>query len=320
MKYLIAVLFLMCGSYCLQSQTDYRDYHQSIVTIEDLISNEKFNEAVIDYEKIFETYEYVFLKDILIAAQIAYLSQNYDKSNEWLLKAVTNGYDCNCIKRFPVFHEYVKSDDWAIIESKSEDLNEVYLSTINLDLHYEFHFRYKNEQENKSNRIIYKDVVTSNYRRIKELMDSIPFPSERIIGIDNGSLFPTSSGGSLSSCEASNSKVIPTLLHYDNPITDIGIEKFLNAIKSGHLHPGQFVSIYSFESNHVSRLTSSRSINKPKLPEYFFNSGFGKRTKDLQRVNLDRKKFGICSLETERKLDTVIKKYKLRMSYGYKQI
>ncbi|MDA8692787.1 hypothetical protein N9L92_01905 [Saprospiraceae bacterium] len=314
----IAISVLVFMGYFIQAQEDYLDYHQSIIIAEDLISDEKFEDAVVEYNKLFEAYDYVFIKDLLIAAQIAYLSKNIEKTNEWLIEAISDGYDCDCIDRLPVFKEYVKSNDWIIIESKSKELNEAYLGTIDRGLYYEFHHRYKEEQENKSNRSRYRDIVISNYKRIKELMDTIPFPSERIIGIDNGAIFKTSSGGSLSNCEASNSKVIPTLLHYDNPITDIGIEKFLYALKLGHLHPRQFASIYSFETSYLSRLNEDKSVNKPELPEYFFNYGFGKRTNDSQRADSDRKKFGICSLETERKLEYVVKKHRLRMSYGYK--
>jgi len=318
MKESITISFLILVSFFIQAQDDYSEYHQSIILVEDLISNEKFADAVKEYNKIFEAYDYVFLKDILIAAQVAYLSDDIEKTNEWLLRAVTDGYDCNCIKKLPIFKEYIDLDEWKKIESQYEELNDEYLTTIDLGLHYEFHHRYKQEQENKSNRIKYKDIVTDNYRRIKSLMDSIPFPSERIVGIDDGAIFPTTIGGSLSNCEAGNSKVIPTLLHYDNPITDIGIDKFSAALKLGHLHPRQFASIYSFESNYVSRLSGNRSVNKPRLPEYFFNFGFGKKIDDFERVNSDRRKFGICSLETEKKLEIVSKKYNIRISYGYK--
>ena len=246
------------------------------------------------------------------------MSNDVEKSTEWLKKAVSNGYDCKCIERIAVFQKYSKTNSWQNIVSNSEKYKSIYLDSINLDLHYEFHHRFKQEQESKWQRDKYVPIVYRNYYRIKYLMDSIPFPSERIIGIDDESIFPTSRGGKLRNCEVSNSKVIPTLLHYDNPITDIGFSKFLDAIKSGHLHPRQFVEIYSFETNYVSRLSKNKYQNPPRLPEYWFNFAFGKKTKNLKRVNLDREKFGICSLELDEAKKQTAEKFGLKLDFGNK--
>ena len=312
------IIILLCTSLGGFAQQDYLEYHRQINIAEELIVKEKFIESVNQYDSIINQYEYIFLKDLVIAAQIAILSNNFEKSTNWLKKAISNGYDCKCIERIPVFQEYSKTNSWQNIVSNSEKYNLIYLDSINLDLHYEFHHRYKQEQESKRQREKYVTIVYRNYNRIKSLMDSIPFPSERIIGIDDESIFPTSRGGKLNSCEASNSKVIPTLLHYDNPITDIGLSKFIDAIKSGHLHPRQFAYIYSFETNYVSRLSKYKNENSPRLPEYWFNYAFGRKTNDMEQVNLDRKLFGICSIEMHEAKKEIAHKYGLRLSFGNK--
>ncbi len=315
-KYIVLSTFVFLSN-LFNAQEDYFDYHRSINSTEELIGQEKFADAVGGYDVIFKEYDYVFLKDLLIAAQVAYLSSDVEKTNEWLLRAVANGYECGCITVMPVFKEYVKTDGWIQIVSKSSGLHDEYLASIDLGLHYEFHHRYKQEQENKTTDRNF-EIVYSNYKRIKSLMDSMPFPSERLIGIDNDTIFPTVRGGSLTNCSAGNSKIIPTLLHYDNPITDIGLDKFVDAVKLGHLHPNQFASIYTFETNYVSRLNNNRSINKPDLPEYYFNFSFGRKSNDFDRVDKDRSKFGISSLETDKNLMMVAEKYNVRFNYGYK--
>ena len=316
-KYHIVIIILTYSKLGL-AQQDYFKYHQQINLAEELFVDEKFEESVTKYDSIISKYDYVFLKDLLVAAQIAVLSNNLDKSDEWLEKAIRNGYDCKCIEKIKVFENYTKTDYWKGIVMKSEIYIAEYRNNINLDLHYEFHHRFKQEQESKRQREKYVKIVYDNYFRIKSLMDSLPFLSERIIGIDDESIFPTSSGGKLRSCEASNSKVIPTLLHYDNPITDIGWSKFIAAIKSGHLHPRQFADIYSFETNYVSRLNKNRNQNPSRLPKYWFNFAFGKKTNDIEQVNLDREKFGICSLELDVAKKTIAEKFGLKLDFGYK--
>lgn len=319
MKKIVHIIsILICTSLGGFAQQDYLEYHRQINIAEELFVKEKFIESVNQYESIITQYEYIYLKDLVIAAQIAILSNNVEKSTKWLKKAISNGYDCKCIERIPVFQEYLETKSWQSIVSNAEKYNSIYLGSINLDLHYEFHHRYKQEQESKRQREKYVSIVHRNYNRIKSLMDSLPFPSERIIGIDDESIFPTSRGGKLSSCGASNSKVIPTLLHYDNPITDIGLSKFIDAIKSGHLHPRQFAYIYSFETNNVSRLSENKNQNSSRLPEYWFNYAFGRKTNDLERANRDRKLFGICSIELDEAKKEIEHKYGLRLSFGNK--
>lgn len=318
MKKTIKILLLL--SYCQVAiaQHNYLEYHSEINKAEELFTHERFHESLTKYDSVFQKFEYVFLKDYIIAAQIAILSGENTKATEWLKIALSQGYDCNCLNRISVFKDYIKSDQWKDLAANDVNLKTQYQKNINLDLHYEFHHRYKQEQESKGQRKKYVSIVYSNYFRIKSLMDSIPFPSERIIGIDDESIFPTSSGGKLRNCEASNSKVIPTLLHYDNPITDIGFKKFEEAIISGHLHPRQFAYIYSFETNYVSRLSENKYQNPPRLPKYWFNYAFGKQTGNLKQVNIDRESFGICSLEIDKAKIEIAEQYGLKLDFGNK--
>ncbi|MGD1846108.1 MAG: hypothetical protein ACFB10_12005 [Salibacteraceae bacterium] len=319
MKYWFSLCLLSLTISAAFSQSNYLHYHQGINQTEALIVEEQFSEAVRAYDSLFAEYEYVFLKDLLIAAQIAVLSEQPEKTTQWLERALKKGYQCDCITRMPVFEKYIETKAWQHLLDQSEEFKADYYSSIQLQWHREFHQRYKREQESKtaSDRSAYISIVSNNYQRIKVLMDSVPFPSERIVGIDNEMLFPSQNGGKLSNCDAANSKVIPTLLHYDNPITDIGWDKFVAALQSGHLHPNQFATIYSFESNYVSRLNANKNINRPELPQYYFQFPFGKKSKDLEKVNRHRAQFGICSIELSEKKKLICRKYRLRMRFGY---
>jgi len=318
MKRIIKILVLIAYCQIATGQQNYFEYHSKINRAEELFANEEFEESLNEYDSVFQKFDYIFIKDYIIAAQVAILNKDQEKTTHWLKQALIKGYDCKCVKRIKVFEDYVNTRLWQDLQSQDENLKKQYQQSINLDLHYEFHHRYKQEQESKRQEDKYVPIVYRNYFRIKSLMDSIPFPSERIIGIDDESIFPTTSGGKLHNCEVSNSKVIPTLLHYDNPITDIGLKKFIAAIESDHLHPRQFAYIYSFETNFVSRLSKNKFDNRPRLPEYCFNYAFGKKTNDLKRVKMDREKFGICSLELEKAKKVIAEKHGLKLDFGNK--
>lgn len=313
-KIYFKIFLLLSTSIVGYSQVDYNDYHGRINRAEELITKEQFDQSINIYESVFAEYEYVFVKDLVIAAQIAILNNDVTKATTLIERAMKNGYDCSCIEKIPVFKKYIKSKDWQLLIERKKEYEIEYKKSIDLKLNYEFHKRYKSEQEAKgTNR--YSSMVVENYQRIKSLMDSIPFPSEKRIGLDNGTILRTSRGGKLNSCNVSNSKVIPTLLHYDNPITDIGLDKFTKAIKSGDLHPRQFAYIYSFETNYVSRLSKNKDVNSPHLPQYAFNYAFGKKTDDIDKSNKDRIKFGINTIEIDKVKSEVEKKFGLRLNF-----
>lgn len=269
------------------------------------------------YDSTFEKYPYVFTKDYLIAAQIAQLNNDEERAYKWVLSAVAQGYKCRCIEELPIFELFVLSEKWMNLKEREKVLHAQHLTKIDNKVRLEFHNRFKIEQESKSDRSIAEDIYNINFNRIRNLMEEMIFPSERQIGLDDDSLFPTKRGGKLNSCSAGNSKVIPTLLHVKRPIEKIGMDKFMTAIKTGNLHPNQFGSIYTFEANKVSSVYRERPL-RSNLEKLNFNFAFGNQSKDLDQVNLDRQKFGICTLEVAKSKGEIAKKYGIRVSFGYK--
>lgn len=314
------VVFTLCYflSTCLYSQANYFKYHKEINKAEKLYAEEDFNSSLNIYTEVFEKFEYVFLKDLIIAAQIAVLDSKEDLAITWLERAVKNGFDCNCITKFKVLNKISSKNKWLDIVSNSQIYYDQYLAKIDEKLHREFHHRYKTERETNSSKekSKYLKVVQNNFNRTKKLMNSIPFPSERIIGIDNDSIFTTSKN-KLRNCEVANSKVISTLLNQDKAISKIGIEKFIEAIKLGHLHPRQFANIYSFENNLVTRISAELPYI-PEIPQYYFNFPFDEIHFDIKRVNQDRSQFGICEFQIDKKKETIAEKYNLKVDFGYK--
>lgn len=302
-------------------QSDYMEYYSLINQADFHFGKEQFDRALSMYDSAFQKVEQPFVQDYLMAAKITTIADSKSRTSKYLEQATRAGYPCDCIEKMPIFSDFIKSDDWRALKSKEAEFRAKYVSQISVSLNIEFSIRYRNEQDTKShvNRTQYVNHVKSNYSRIKFLIDSLGFPSERIIGLDDGKIAPNriNQVSGLSSCSAGNSKVIATLLHYDNPITDIGIEKFITAIEKGLLHPRQFAYIFTFEKHFFSRINKSRSINPPHLPAYDFNFAFGKKIEDKDKVNIDRARFGICSLQIEENKKRVARKYKIQSPYQY---
>lgn len=304
MKFLFFIvllqIFFSCQCSNLCAQANYFEYHKQINFAEEHVGNEQFSKALDIYNAVFGAYDYVFVKDYVIAAQIALLVNSEQKVSEYLERAIIEGYQCVCVERNPIFKDYITTNSWSAIKSREKEYRKNYYSRIRTDLLIEFSKRFKYEQDTKTeyeDRKKYKANVISNYNRIKSLMDSLVFPSERIIGLDQSNI-PRSDNG-LSDCSLGNSKVIVTLLHYDNPITDIGIDSFKKAIELGFLHPKEFAAIFNFEKNNYSRITKDININKANLPNNFNWKAIG--------MNVKRQKFLDASY-----------KYRFRVNFDYK--
>jgi hypothetical protein len=67
---------------------DYIRYHEEILVAENLISLKMYDDALAVYNRVFSEYEFVFLKDYKIAAQIALFSGDERKACEYLRKSI----------------------------------------------------------------------------------------------------------------------------------------------------------------------------------------------------------------------------------------
>lgn len=305
---LLLISFIGIG---LTGQNNYLDYHRGINFAEEWIVNEQFDLAEKQIETTLNDYPFRFVKDLVVAAQISLINNHKTKGLRWIRAAIKKGYTLESLKKIQVLKNQLSTKEWATLENDYKDLRKVYYAKIDLDLLKEFSQRYQTEQDGKRTPQ-YKDIVYDNFNRIKSFIDKNQFPGEWNIGIDYQRL-----SKNISDCNAGNSKVIVTLLHYDFPIGEIGEAFFLEAIKQGHLHPRAFAIVYTFEKSKVSVLYEKSNKDLEPLSDYKFNFPFGKKIKDLERVNLDRSKFGIVKYEIDLKKTDIEQKYGMKLYFNY---
>lgn len=310
---IIIVAFLLANGFSTESKkTNYINYHREFAQVEEFIANEKFIEAESKLDKLFIRYEVKFSKDYLIASQICIINGHKNKGFEFIRSALKMGVKFDCLKSLTLFKNKITLSEWNQIENEVSQLRREYLKNIDLELCQEFHKRYQEEQDAKGTER-YKSTVYSNFNRIKEIIESSGFPGETLIGVDNQTL-----AESIADCSCGNSKTIVTLLHYDYPISEIGEDKLISEIEKGNLHPREFATIYNYEKNKVSVLYNESSKERDSLKLYNFNFPFGEKINDLEKVNSDREKFGICRYEVDEKKIEVSRKYGIKLKFNYK--
>jgi hypothetical protein len=295
-----------------KNEIDFNTYHQKFIEVEILIADENFKDAETELEALLLEYKPSFTKDYVIFAQLCLLNNNETKAIKWLKESMKYGAKIDCLKDIEFLNQNIDDVEWGNIEKEEKTLNEIYHSKINFSLGKRFNNDYQIEQDSKSKKD-YKSVVYSNFSKIKTLSDKGKFPGEYLIGIDNADFAPK-----IYECDFSNSKVIVTLLHYDYPITELTEEKLVTAISKGQLHPREFASIFTFEKNKTSVLYGISYKTTIDLPDYNFMFPFEKRKDTIDKVNEDRRNFGICSVETDRGKKLIEEKYGVKLDFGYK--
>ncbi len=308
LSYSFILYFLLFPS---TEQADYFQYHQSINQAEEYIVQEAFDSALQKLDAVLNQYEFCFTKDYLLASQVSLLVGQRDRSQFWAKRAMEQGYLLNCLRQIPIFNDSLNTAEWDSLAASFSSLRKDYLRRINLEMLTELSQRYRVEQEAKRTDE-YWPVVRGNFDRIRQLISSDSgFPGEALVGIDYARL-----ADGLSDCDAGNSKVVVTLLHYPHPIAEIGEEAFLRAIGHGRLHPREFACIYNFEKQRISVLYHQAQRDDRSLPAYHFNFPFAPKSDDLDKVNADRARFGIGKYQVDQRKKAIENKYGLKLRFS----
>ncbi len=308
-KILLCVMVFL-SSFSLISQnanSNYNNYHARIIKIEETIVNENFQEADSLYQLLFKDYNNPFLSDVIIALQLSGLLGDNQSITTYLELAFKNGAELKHLKNLQGLKN-VPKELWNNAEINYVQLRHQYYEKIDTSLLRKFTNRYLNEQKLK-NTDMGPNTIKNNIRFIKQVVkEKKNFPGEKMIGIDDYNIKESNFYSSV---------VVVSLYHYWFGFTDF--QKVLeNAVDKGYLHPRRFAWIYNGEK--ISRKQGygqykNKNLYKPLFPKYNFNFLFDYYTSNLEKVNADRAKFGICSYEIDKKKLLIEKKYGIKLMF-----
>jgi hypothetical protein len=127
-------------------EQDYRIYHQQILEVEKLISDEKFEEAFYLLEQVFNSYNFVFVKDYKIAAQLALYLEKKEKAFQYIKTGIAAGWQLKALKKNVFLAKLRKEPDWNTIERAYPDLHKEHLVKIDKSTGENVQKMFKNDQ------------------------------------------------------------------------------------------------------------------------------------------------------------------------------
>lgn len=281
-----------------RSVKDYSAYYDSLLVIEEAIASERFDEALEHYAALFREYPRVFARDAFNACQIAAL-KNDSHFKAFVFVCARSGVDRNVLMAnpqiAPAWTADTKTLDELMIKGRKE-----YLWRIDTNLRKEFQQRFELEQQSKG-KPEYKDIVTDNFNRIAQLSREGRFPGEDLIGTDK---------------YLENSLVFATLKHYPYSYSILR-DTLWSAVGSGGAQPWGVLYLYGFNQTRTSVLyTPAIPVDTVNYKEAY-NISFGRMSQNIEEVNRNRRLRKVRSIETERKLEQVARKYRIDYKMGY---
>lgn len=177
---------------------DYLKYHAQINEVEILLSQEAFEDALIAYEQIFRIYDFVFLRDYKIAAQLALYLDDRKTALDLLRKGIDTGWELKDIKENNFLKPLQEGPEWSAIEHSYSNLHSQYGTRIDSDLRERVHLMFNKDQKkamgalfrigNKAQeRYGTKKFAPHSEIQIFELisiLDTNGYPGEKLIGND----------------------------------------------------------------------------------------------------------------------------------------
>ncbi len=219
-----------------QDSKNYLSYHQRIDEAESAIADELYEEALVIYEQVIADYDFVFLRDMKVATQLAYYVGREDQGDEFLKMAVASGWSVKSARKNKYLSEVVSKEKWRSLEAVEDSSRR----EVNEELREQVREMYKKDQGKALAAFIkLREKSRLRYTREKfaphsegqmlqliEILDDHGYPGERLIGNNYWMSTVVSHHNSISP----NYSQQDTLYGYVRPI-------LLKALEQGQISP-----------------------------------------------------------------------------------
>ncbi|MEO1033366.1 MAG: hypothetical protein AAFX55_18400 [Bacteroidota bacterium] len=300
--------FLYALTACQESvkkAIDYNKYHSEIILAEELISQEKYEEALIRYEKLFSEYDFIFLRDYKVASQISFLIGEKEKGLTYIKKSISNGWELTDLKEQKFLTKNLLASDWETIEKQDEDLHNQFLNKIDSTIKNRVRSMFDKDQKIAYKAFIIEDeieqekFITENFPKhseeqlvnLIEIMEIKGYPGEFLIGND----FWVSTILSHHNSQGVDYVRNDTLYDFIKP-------KLIQFLNEGYISPYEIALAEDWKKTTISEWNES--------PYGYLNPP---NTSNISQVNKTRTAIGLRTVELRNKLIDIERKTGMRL-------
>ena len=195
---ILTLILIVSNFYTLlaQTQANYLDYHRDIIKAEELIAAEKYTEALAVFEGVFAAYDFVFLRDYKVAAQLTLFLNDKEKTFHWLKTGIEHGLTLKEIQRNTLLQSLRHEAAWKMLQSQYATLQKSYSESLNQSIRTEVQDMFKRDQQlafanlfiigkKAKERFLHKKFIPQSEQqlaRLNEIINQYGYPGEKLIG------------------------------------------------------------------------------------------------------------------------------------------
>lgn len=298
-------LFCMFSFALMESdeKQGYDRYHQQVIRAEKFIAAENYTEALLVYEQLFCVYDFIFVREYQIAAQLAYYAKDREKALSFLREGILAGWEIRSIKKNELLKDLRKGEEWNLVEKEYPDLRKQYESNLNQNLLDQVKKMYSKDQK-KALKAVFRvgSKAKDNYSQHKfaphselqmaefsAILKTHGYPGEKLIG--NGFMMSTilSHHNSISTMYNAKDTIYPKL----RPRLD-------QALLNGQMSPYEFAIIddWYLAVRYERKVPGYGILDKPSVS-------------DVSETNKLRKKIYARPYELSQELEYIQQKTKI---------
>lgn len=229
-----------------EEEPNYFNYHLQVIEAEKLIASDHFREALHVYERLFENYEFIFLREYQIATQLALYLNEIKKAEHYLRKGMLSGWQMKSIKRNKFLFKLKATKGWEPLKIQYKSLHKQYKSGLNKDLRKQVKKMFSKDQRKAigalftfsskaQDRYAEKRFAPHSEKQLSKFSDilkSFGYPGENLIGNDFWMSTILSHHNSISQRYVEHDTIYPNIKN------DLNI-----ALKNGQISPFEFALI-----------------------------------------------------------------------------
>lgn len=316
--------------------TTYIVYHNLVNQAEEhFFLNNNVDSSLHFYNKAFDNYDYIFLRDLMNATQIAYFSNRPYK--KYLYRAFEFGLEPWHIKKIDLFSPIADSLlSSSEFQSVYESGRTVYLSKIDFDYLLDIYVMKIQDQLNKR-KDNYTDFKREDLKTLKTRISDRGYPGSKYLGVDCSTIFSEIGRpeddydskkleysdilGYSSPDSSSLSSTIAMYLLIHNQCAFLELEHwFYQAVLEGEIHPREVGLLYDNMYRNVNDPNKypCRYPN-PYVGMFILNNLFRHEKYQLtdEKINALRRKWFVCDIEVDRAKARYASKFGFRVRYGF---
>ena len=267
----LIVILMVFLSFGIKSNTvdDYGAYHHKVIEAETFIATEAYDKALMLYEQLFADYEFVFLRECQVAAQLAYFNGQSKLAILYVRRGIRSGWELKSLKKNRLLSELLKDDLWKSLEREYPELRRQYESNLNQDLRKEVKSMFSKDQK-KALKALFRFGSKAQVKyaenkfaphseeqmaMLSAILETHGYPGERLIGNNVWMSVILSHHNSISTRYNNRDTIYPELR-----------PKIVQAIRDGQITPYEFATIDDwYRSTKYERKRASYGILDPPI-------------------------------------------------------